>query len=189
LYDFTLGVGDTLESSISYPDLIISEIDSVLVGEEYRKRFHFSNGDGYCNWMVEGIGHERGLIEPMFEYEFYNSDFFCYAENHVPIFPEGVQCVLNVGINDPEVNKDIVQLFPNPTTGKTYLTIDCNSQKPLTYSLLGITGQVIFRKTCFLNIGKNTIELDVDKLDPGFYIVAIDSQNGAGDYIKLLKIK
>jgi hypothetical protein len=188
LYDFTLGVGDTLYSHIS-PGLIISEIDSVLVGEEYRKRYNFFNGEWYCNWMVEGIGHERGLIEPMFMPLEYYSEFFCYAENHIPIFPEGIQCVINVGINDSERNQDIIQLFPNPSTGKIYMTIYCDYQKLLTYSLSSVTGQVIFKKNCYLGIGKNTIKLDTDNLDPGFYFMAIYSQDGSKDYIKLLKTK
>ncbi len=73
LMDFTLNVGDTLYSCIS-PGLVIASIDSVLVGDEFRRRFNFSNGD-ICNWMIEGIGHESGLFELMCQAPDFGSEF------------------------------------------------------------------------------------------------------------------
>jgi hypothetical protein len=90
LYDFSLSVGDTLKAGnftaplTEYYDcgecLVVSSIDTVKVGNSYRKKFNFKLGfwckdqtvissrqdleGSYFGWLewIEGIGHGLGLI-------------------------------------------------------------------------------------------------------------------------------
>src|SRR6185295_5120412 len=64
LYDFNLTTGDTLpfDSICLCPTLfytVITSVDSVLIGTQYRKSFETSFG----NWIIEGIGSTFGLLE------------------------------------------------------------------------------------------------------------------------------
>jgi len=121
LMDFTLNVGDTLFSYIS-AGLVIGSIDSVLVEAEYRKRFNFLNGD-ICNWMIEGIGHEAGLFEPMSLMLDFASEFHCYGENNIPLFGDD-NCMLNVGYEELSTLDYNVSIHPNPVLAGNPIKID-----------------------------------------------------------------
>jgi len=75
LYDFSLKLGDSISSDsfrlilADYPgNLKVFVIDSVLMGTEYRKAFHFGSPHDitpmpWATW-IEGIGSIRGLLFP-----------------------------------------------------------------------------------------------------------------------------
>ncbi len=88
-YDFNLSIGDTLPQ----PDgpflpsdpagRIINEIDSVLVFDNYRKRFISNN-----NYVIEGIGASTGLFNPLTSNANTSGQcdvrMLCYAEYETP---------------------------------------------------------------------------------------------------------
>ncbi|HAH59874.1 MAG: hypothetical protein PHW35_05505 [Lentimicrobiaceae bacterium] len=84
LCDFDLDIGDTLHSTLiymPYDDFIVANIDGILVGDSYRKIFHFQAD--YNNYpeevLIEGIGFGGG--------------------NDTTYYPEyGVPCELNVSV-------------------------------------------------------------------------------------------
>jgi len=78
LYDFSVNVGDTIKKGNfdqlymngDFPPIVVSQIDTVNIGNSLRKRFHFIvSGDStigeyhsiYVEW-VEGIGSPLGLL-------------------------------------------------------------------------------------------------------------------------------
>jgi hypothetical protein len=66
LYDFNLQVGDTCKGYLMRYcpglDYIVDNVDSILIGNQYRKRWHFPQYlmDMY---IIEGIGSSEGLLE------------------------------------------------------------------------------------------------------------------------------
>ena len=69
LYDFDLQVGDTLPLSFNNYDstIVVTSIDSVLVGSEYRKKFYLT-WNALPTFIIEGVGHRYGFFEPINPY-------------------------------------------------------------------------------------------------------------------------
>ncbi|MGB1295175.1 MAG: T9SS type A sorting domain-containing protein [Flavobacteriales bacterium] len=69
LYDFSLDVGDSIAvfdgNSDSYRYKKIEEVDSILIGNQWRKRQRINAPDGYCYhdhiYFIEGIGSHIGV--------------------------------------------------------------------------------------------------------------------------------
>jgi len=182
LMDFTLNVGDTLFSSICQDGKVIESIDSVLVGDEYRKRFNFANS-WYCNWMIEGVGHERGLFESMDD-PFENwSELICYGENNVPLFGDG-NCDITVGEQENKFIEDNVNIYPNPVSDK--LHIDLLNNTANSYILTNVYGRLILKsKKTLLN--NNEIIINLSKLKPGLYLLSLEIKNRNISTYKILK--
>ncbi len=183
LMDFTLNVGDTLFSCIS-PGLVIGSIDSVLVGAEYRKRFNFTNGD-ICNWMIEGIGHEAGLFEPMSLILEFASEFHCYGENNIPLFGD-MDCILNVGLEDFSTQNYNVSIYPNPTSGKLIINASELTNTIKSYFLTDIYGKMILQKNFDVN-NNNIFEIDLSKYKTGRYFIRLDAENQGIIFRKIIK--
>ncbi len=183
LMDFTLNVGDTLFSYIS-PGLVIGSIDSVLVGTEYRKRFNFTNGD-ICNWMIEGIGHEAGLFEPMSVILEFASEFHCYGENNIPLFGD-MNCILNVGLEDFSTQNYNVSIYPNPTSGKLIINASELTNTIKSYFLTDIYGKMVLQKNFDVN-NNNIFEIDLSKYKTGIYFMRLDTENQGIIFRKIIK--
>lgn len=162
LMDFTLDVGDTMYSSICEFGKVIVSIDSVLVGDEYRKRFNFDDEWDYCNWMIEGIGHQRGLFESMDEPFENSSNLICYGENGIPIFGNE-NCDITVGKAENLCQIKEIKIYPNPTKSKfNYIATNSHIIKLNIYNNLG-------QKVLTEYHPSNTI--DISSIKQGFYIV------------------
>ena len=100
LYDFDLNVGDTLPiSRVNFmTDLVVDSLDSVYVGDAWRRRMFFN---GQSSYLVEGIGHNLGFLEsipPMLEC---GHNLICYSLNEVLAFqPNPFDCELPNAISD-----------------------------------------------------------------------------------------
>lgn len=109
LYDFNLLVGDTLPVSYNNyaTDITVTAIDSIYTSSGYRKRFQLAGGT-WSTYLLEGIGHSKGLVEPMnFPLECgYNLD--CYSLNDTAYYPiVGAACYINVGMQTYQRQKKL----------------------------------------------------------------------------------
>lgn len=77
--------------------------------------------------------------------------------------------ISNVGIM--EASKDLLQLFPNPTSD--YLTIKTNQAMYFDINVLDVNGKIILTKTQ----NKNEATIDVSTLPKGLYMLRVTSQN------------
>ncbi len=89
VYDFNLEVGDSLPiTTINFQDfLVVNAVDSVLIGASWRRRMFFNDG---ASWLIEGIGHNAGLLEsipPMLECA---HSFICFKLDSVIEFQENI---------------------------------------------------------------------------------------------------
>ncbi len=180
LMDFTLNVGDTLYSSICIEGKVIESIDSVLVGDQYRKRFNFANS-WYCGWMIEGIGHERGLFEPMDQPVENESDLICYGENGVPLFGDG-NCDITVGQSEKKYYNDIT-IYPNPTYDK--VKIKMPGMEINAYNVTDVFGRLILRDK--IKMSTDETEIDLCKLEAGIYFLSLETNNTIVKVRKIIK--
>ncbi len=183
LLDFTLNVGDTLNSSISY-GLVIESVDSVLVGDEYRKRFNFT-AENICSWMIEGVGHELGLFEPMNIMLDFASSFLCYGENNMTLFGD-MNCELHVGFEEIELDTHDLKIYPNPTFDK--LTVDFieSTNKITSCRIIDVFGNIVYNQQNIQIINGELI-IDLKDLNPGLYILSFNINNKDFIFRKVVK--
>jgi hypothetical protein len=181
LFDFSLQVGDTLPLTHNNwsPNVVIDSIDSVMVAGKNLKRFHISDNAGGLNsrWIIEGIGHEQGLLEPMnlmMDAGFY---FDCYAENHIPVYPEGSECELNVNVNEMPATEGGIVIAPNPSNGIFNIILNVDSEKYLSVKLTGISGNVVLTDTWHLKQGMNVNHINLSGASAGIYMLIIQDGN------------
>lgn len=182
LMDFTLNVGDTLNTQIS-DHYIINSIDSVLVGNEYRKKFNMSN-NWNSTWMIEGVGHKGGLFESMDPFES-GSTLICYGENYVPIFGN-LNCDITVGVNNDKYENQNIQIYPNPTSGSLTIKLTNFERGMNTCILSDVLGRVIFSE----KIGSANMtdyEIHFENCEPGIYLLNIVLTNGETINKKIIK--
>ncbi len=174
LFDFTLNIGDTVPGFFYFSKATtIFSIDSVLINSRYHKRFNLK----YGYWIIEGIGSNFGLIESESMSLDASSEFLCYAENHIPIFPVGTNCILNVSINENKEYKKKTDLiiYPNPASDE--ITIDFGKvlEQDVFVEIYNITGQKVKRQKFK---GKSLIQIEAKDLVHGLYLGKVIFYNG-----------
>ena len=173
IYDFTMAVGDTLNTAISGNNLTVESIDSILIGDDYRLRFNLHDPDGYCNWIIEGIGHERGLIEPMFMPLEYASALYCYAENHIPVFPEGSDCDLTVRVPEFDEMNVEMNLYPNPTSGVITISLRSKVESTIDLRIINSSGKIIMDCPWHINPGNSEKSIDLSSVRSGIFLAVV----------------
>jgi len=182
LYDFSKTTGDTVYVGVEGVGpwgmpLVIDQIDSVLINDEYRKTFHF---DGYPYFWIEGIGSTRGLFSPItWQPTGYQEwDLICFNENNEVLYlnPDFSSCFpIITGIEKHESKPGEVSIHPNPVTDVSIIdfqTTNHSSSKYLEfYNLYG-------EKTFQINIkGKEEIYIHAADHKPGLYLYRIKGKN------------
>lgn len=181
LFDFSLQVGDTLPLAFNNwsSTIVITSVDSVTVAGKILRRFHLYDEHVGLNstWYVEGIGHEQGLIEPMnlmFDNGF---SFECYAENHVPVFPEGSTCDLTVAVVEKPVTDETTLIYPNPSGGIVTVAMNAISEKYLNVTITGVSGNLILADTWHIKQGLNENTFNLSGASAGIYVLIIQDGN------------
>ncbi len=183
LYDFTAQINDSLKIH-SFPfneksqiDIIITNIDSVLVTGQYRKRTWFECDSYPYSYWVEGIGSNTGLIEPGFYCTIVcpTVELGCVKKDGVTIFPDGYtgNCFI-VGIDEIIIGKDIFNIFPNPSSGYINITPSKYINANMEFKLRDLSGRLIL-KISLNNSFSNY--LPINELNSGLYIYTINESN------------
>ncbi|MCK4920278.1 MAG: T9SS type A sorting domain-containing protein [Bacteroidales bacterium] len=106
LYDFNVQIGDTIKHSSDGPwKSIVLDIDSIQIGDHYRKRYKVDNGWIYHNpdYIIEGIGSVlNGLLGHISDIPTCGTHYWehvCFRENEQILYlnPNYLDC--NAGIN------------------------------------------------------------------------------------------
>lgn len=178
LYDFDMQVGDTLVgylsvcSPFSMCDTVIS-IDSVMVGNTYRKRWHINSG--YHVYFIEGIGSTYGLLNfvptNMTDLDDINLD--CFQQNGQNLYPDTLgTCPLLTSITTLPAAEMIINIHPNPSIGNVQVALSSTNNIER-WVLHNLNGQI--ERADKLQ-GKNQFE--INGIDSGFYLLTLYLYNG-----------
>lgn len=170
-YDFNLNVGDILPSTClgGFSDNHIESTDSVLIGNQYHKRFWIS-GNGLTNYtaLIEGIGTYYGAFATIASPFESGNDLWCVRINNQIVWSSsaGVECNLITKLENPGI-KNQLSFSPNPfssaaTLRTTMRLIDA------TLTLYDTFGQQVKEVT---GISNQTIQLERGNLPGGLYFV------------------
>ena len=180
LYEFGLNVGDTLAPGyIAQGIETVDSIDSVLIGNQYRRRMHISGG-GIASpcFIIEGIGSNFGLLESLVSFEF-GGILMCMKVDTSVIFPSNPssgQCdTMVAGINDAVIAKFQIMAQPNPFTDQTTIKFQNPNSKSHTLTLYNIQGRLI-RSSPEITSGEVVIERG--NMSKGLYFFELRSEEG-----------
>jgi hypothetical protein len=69
-----------------------------------------------------------------------------------------------------------VKVFPNPTSGKTFLTYESTQSEKISISVQDLLGKVLFKAEKDVNFGENKFELALSQ--KGMFLVRIETSKG-----------
>lgn len=172
LYDFNLGVGDTLPVTYNisyYGQNYVLSIDSILVGTTYHKRYNLN----YTS-IIEGVGSSFGLIEPLINPLEHYDFLTCFTYRGVIVYTDSssISCNLPapVGISEHQ-HETRISIFPNPTTGT--VNIKTNFSEKTEIEIMEVLGKTIYRSQ--FSTQENTINLN--QFPKGVYFLKAISGN------------
>jgi hypothetical protein len=170
LYDFNLQIGDSLPLTYNNfsQSTYVTDIDSIQTPNGFLKRFMLS-GSSWSSYLLEGIGHSKGLVEPMNVPLECGYDLLCYSLNDSAYYPAaGPTCFLFVG---QEQEKNILKnsVSPNPSAGHFQINLqeDLNGAE---LQIISLQGQICYSRQG-LN-GRNII-IGGESLPNGVYFIKI----------------
>jgi hypothetical protein len=185
LYDFSGMVGDTIiheqhNGNIIYYSEIL-EIDSMKIGEQYRKRFKVHISGFYHNpdYWVEGIGSiKNGLLGHITDIPTCGVHYWehiCYQENGKQLYlnpsfsscyPDELLSIKNIqGIEN-------INIYPNPVSHKLHID-NIPASGELSMKIANAQGKPVLKKE--LCSGKNVFDFTAGR---GLFIIMIISQQG-----------
>ncbi len=181
LYDFDAEINDTItvfppEFSDSL-EIIIAQKDSVLVDGKYRPRTWFECEQFIDNYWIEGIGSNSGLLDIGFYCMVVcpGLDLGCVKQDDITIYPDGFtgDCYI-VGIDEPETEKLLFDIYPNPTSDYLYISPKLNSQSKLLFELNNSMGMKVIQ----IKLNSNyPTQINVRELESGLYLYSISNEN------------
>ncbi len=184
LYNFELEIGDTLPVTWNQWDnnIVVTSIDSLLFGTNYRKVFNLTNQGS--QQLIEGIGHERGFLEPFSEMLDFASSLNCFALNDTVYYPEiGAPCDLTVELPENMISEDVI-FYPNPVSDLLNIELikSCDIKQITAIDINGKTTILGFVKT-----KQNKLMVDMSNLTKGLYVIQIDTKDLITHRLKVIK--
>lgn len=165
MYDFGLSVGDTFEV-ISYGEIIVTSIDSILIDSVYRKTIHFD--EVQIPWYqpleyywIEGIGSSTGFY-PVFDYFEDQLYFHCFWDAHLTYFTNGYDCFDTADIQEKTVE---YLIYPNPSSD--VISIKTDHFNLGSGTITDIQGQIVLD----FELSKAENLLRITHLESGIYFI------------------
>lgn len=176
LYTYkNLSIGKVLLINPLHDSVKVLGIDSVLIGNTYRKRFEIQGGLllGPEYW-IEGIGSTKDLLSS-YTYEFEWQYFtLCYGDTNTyyinsPNGNDSCHYSKITGISESKFSN--IKVYPNPTSD--FLTIETPFDGTIiNAAIYSIQGQMLLKKEF-----NHQTEMDIRKLNVGLYFLHIKAGN------------
>ncbi|HRQ86346.1 MAG TPA: T9SS type A sorting domain-containing protein [Flavobacteriales bacterium] len=193
LYDFTLTLGDTFVSCINSCNMLwlVQSIDSILIGSNYRKRINFDQSESCASFsIIEGIGSTHGLTMcPYIPFEM-GSILRCVNVDdsllyNAALCPDLSPCG-DLTSDVADIFQDLsnrVEIAQNPTSW--FLRLDCDaSLLPMEFSILDLTGKLIFRK----EVIDVSTSISISSLARGVYLLRVQRNGALVVHKKIIKL-
>jgi hypothetical protein len=173
LYDYGLNVGDSFQFyGPLYPygnsqlNLQVISTDSVMIGDEMRKRIVFSHFSGYGAGPVwiQGIGDVNfGGVELDYSYVAWYANtttLLCFSEGGVNIYGN---CVTGV----PDIEREPL-VFPNPADRQVTINLQ-HFAKPVHIQLFSADGRLVLHQ----ETGEPSLQIDLPQECKGLYFLVV----------------
>jgi len=95
---------------------------------------------------------------------------------------------LQVGTNDVANQNFEVKISPNPTADFAQLTLRAHDASGAIISVHNLLGEILMTRSVNIVEGENLLDIDLQNLPSGNYVVRVAAENGAGAALKLVKI-
>lgn len=173
LYDFDIDIGDTIKLHQCYGesyDGYVEGIDSLLIGDQYHKRYFIQCWEWLSFYFTEGIGSDAGLMYCDLPWVDMYGNLYCFSLNDTIYKIDGSgekgsgDCWQSIGIQETPAEQ--LEVYPNPVRDYIYVSYD----KKCRLALFDITG-----KQC-RNSSSNCIY--VSDLEQGIYFLKVYSTTG-----------
>lgn len=187
LYDFNMQVGDTLKGFIAndpfgVPLDTVQEIDSVLVGATYRKRWIINTC--YNISFIEGIGSIYGFFEasPGCLTDLPAYSLTCFKQNGNSLYPDTTaNCELITTINSPEISNTNIKIYPNPSNGSFTIDHDLPIKE---IHVTDLIGNIIYAQHV-----NNQSTIKIQGLPAGTFIVTLTDFDNKSNHQKIVSCK
>ncbi len=159
LFDFAIQIGDTLpmDSQVCMSAAIVQMMDSILIDNNYRKRWSISTG----SQLIEGIGTTNGLLEPLCVIlDFPLTTLTCFSQNGQTLYPDTItNCNIIDGVKESAIktSPSEISISPNPfhttaTITASWQTAVGNAQLSI-YNCMGalVREQIINQESAIIN--------------------------------------
>jgi hypothetical protein len=165
-FDFTSPAGDTVYDSF-HGVYVVDSVDQVIIGDNSCRRLWTHSWEQQPIWIIENIGHERGLFGSIHFFE--NDGSLCYLENQAPLASGGFysSCAA-VDVDSPEAQS--VKLSPNPSTG--IFNLDFHQQ--FSYQVFDLFGKLVDEGN-----GSGQSVIDITSQPNGIYLLRVESEEGS----------
>ena len=191
-YDFSVNVGDTLDSlyGLGFQQFVITSIDTVILSNgQLRKRFNNAN-NSWGNWWgggfySESIGGNQGigfpLLSPIFDY---SEEPGCIVENNATIYGTalGFTCLGFVGLMENSSIYHGLSISYNPSSQTTTITAPSLKGKNYLLRVFDLMGNLVFKEEGALNLRgfENLVgfkrEINLQGLARSLYIVSLQTE-------------
>lgn len=179
IYTFNnLEVGQILPINADDRQIRVLSVDSILVGDTYRKRYGIENMHihSYEYW-IEGIGSTSELLSA-FTFEFEWSFFTLCFENTETYYvnsPDGENyCYYMVGIDSQDIQ--YFKIYPNPSSG--ILSIYSLPAEKTAIKVINPQGQIILRTV----VNGEVNQIDISNFQSGLYFLQLESGKWTGNF-------
>jgi hypothetical protein len=190
LYDFSLAVGDTVESEISYycaNTFSVQRIDTItLLNNEKRRKWTLgdvvlaSPSHYYLEW-IEGIGNLDILMYPTSCTTPHAPTYslLCYYENDTQLYKHPIYdtCYIDyVSSVYVQGEKDLkIIAYPNPV--KDFLNIETSENIKINQiKIYNLSGQEVFNNV--ITQSQIKVNIALPNLTNGMYIIQIETEQG-----------
>jgi hypothetical protein len=175
LYDFSLSIGDTINSN--YPGqglpFIIDSIGNYLMSDGTFRKIFYGMPSWSTEYYIEGVGSSTGLFEPLIWGTGGGSRLSCVQENGNYLYSDSIAvygCLGYVGIEESTNSKQIY-ISPNPVYG--LLNINLTNGVKGIFKLIESSG----REVCKIEIYENKTQVDISSLKSGMYFYRFESSD------------
>ncbi len=174
LYTFhNLSIGMTVPVNSGATTIQIQEIDSVLIGSQYHKRYKILNSQFLSpDYWIEGIGSTKDLLSS-FSYEFEWTLYTLCFEDSITYYINAPNGSDSCHYTDSGIKEDItnnINIYPVPA--KEDLTIEwyeAGNNKAI--SILNLQGQILLQQP----VHHDKTLIDISGLANGVYILKLNS--------------
>ena len=182
LYDFGLDVGDNVSRCEYGRSNRITDIDSVMLGQQKRKRYTLERYwlSQYC---IEGMGDTGGLLSPIRGVLGVETiKIVCFSQNDEVLYldPDFIDCSTpKISIEKADVI-DGLTIYPNPF--ERDICVEYSTEELKSLALFDQSGRRVFQK------GVEGFKACIEpNLPPGIYALVIETASGKQYSKKIIK--